>query len=258
MTINQALYDRYYPKPRFEGGTVPFFRLCQENIAPHSKILEIGAGPTNECTKTLSEIGDVTGLDIDPDVKNNTFLSQAVVYDGQKMPFEDATFDACVSNWVLEHVEHPVEHFREVKRVLCPGGVYCLRTPNLFHYVSIGAKLLPHSVHLLIANRLRRLDDDAHDPYRTWFRSNSRRKLRELCRMAGLSEPAITMLEPEPSYGRANAILFYLFMAYERLVNYSNLFEGVRITILLATRKPTEQRESSFYHQDRKGLASSG
>jgi len=236
--VTQALFDKYYPKSRFEGGTLPFFRLCRENIAPHSRILEIGAGPTNECSRTLSEIGQVTGIDIDPDVKNNRFLSQAVVYDGRRMPFDDATFDACVSNWVLEHVEHPMDHFREVARVLRPGGVYCVRTPNLYHYVSMGANLLPHSIHLMIANRLRELGNDAHDPYPTWFRSNTRSQLRKLCRMAGLSDPAITMLEPEPSYGRAHPILFYAFMGYERLVNSSKIFQGMRITILLAARKP--------------------
>jgi SAM-dependent methyltransferase len=236
--VTQALFDKYYPKPRFEGGTLPFFRLCRENIAPNSRILEIGAGPTNECSRTLSEIGQVTGIDIDPDVKNNQFLSQAEVYDGVKMPFEDATFDACVSNWVLEHVEHPVEHFREVARVLRPGGVYCLRTPNLYHYVSMSANLMPHSMHLMVANRLRGMAKDAHDPYPTWFRSNTRGKLRELCHKAGLSEPSITMLEPEPSYGRAHPVLFYTFMAYERFVNSSKMFQGMRITILLAVRKP--------------------
>lgn len=234
----QDLFDRYYPKTRFEGGTLPFFRLCRQNIAPDSRILEIGAGPSNDCSRTLSEIGPLTGIDIDPDVKNNRFLSHAEVYDGVKMPFEDATFDACVSNWVLEHVEHPVEHFREVARVLRPGGVYCIRTPNLYHYVSLSANILPHSMHLKMANKLRGMAKDAHDPYPTWFRSNTRNKLREFCCIAGLSEPTITMLEPEPSYGRAHPVLFYAFMLYERLVNSLELFAGVRITILLAARKP--------------------
>ena len=236
--MTQALFDKYYPKPRFEGGTLPFFRMCRENIVPNSRILEIGAGPANDCSRTLSEIGPVTGIDIDPDVKNNPFLSQAEIYDGLKMPFDDATFDACVSNWVLEHVERPVEHFREVARVLRPGGVYCVRTPNLYHYVSMSANLMPHSMHLRVANRLRGMPKDAHDPYPTWFRSNSRGKLRELCRQAGLSEPSITTLEPEPSYGRAHPILFYPFMAYERIVNSSKIFQGMRITILMAVRKP--------------------
>src|SRR5579883_670317 len=133
--MTQALFDKYYySKPGFEGGTRPFFRLCREQIPAGSNILEVGAGPGNECSQMLSGIGTVTGLDVDPDVRNNQWLSSAFVFDGKKMPFADNSFDACVSNFVLEHVSHPEEHFAEIARVLRPGGVYCLRTPNLFHY----------------------------------------------------------------------------------------------------------------------------
>ena len=154
------------------------------------------------------------------------------------MPFADQSFDACSSNYVLEHVENPVEHFKEVARVLRPGGVYCFRTPNLFHYVSMGACLMPHSMHLLLANRLRALDPDAHDPYPTWFRSNTPGKLRKLCRAAELEPPSISMIEPEPSYGRAHALLFYPMMVYERTVNLSNVLSMFRITMLATVRKP--------------------
>src|SRR5581483_8165036 len=172
--MTQALYEKYYPPPRYEGGTVPFYRLCAQAISPGSRILAIGAGPTNDCTRRLADIGSVTGLDIDRDVRTNQYLARAEVFDGGKMPFPNASFDACVSNWVLEHVEHPADHFREVSRVLRPGGVYCVRTPNLYHYVSITARLLPHWLHLKMANRLRRLPSGSHDPYPTWFRSNTR------------------------------------------------------------------------------------
>jgi len=237
--MTQALLDKYYySKPGFEGGMRPFFKLCRDHIPAGGEILEIGAGPTNECSHMLSGIGTVTGLDVDPDVNNNQWLTKAVVFDGKQMPFADASFDACVSNFVLEHVEHPEDHFKEVARVLRPGGVYCLRTPNLYHYVSMGAHMLPHSMHLVLANRLRALADDAHDPYPTWFRANSRGRLQKLCRMGGLSEPEIRMLEPEPSYGLAHPLLFYPMMAYERLVNLSDALSGFRITILLAARKP--------------------
>jgi SAM-dependent methyltransferase len=237
--MTQALFDRYYySRPGFEGGTLPFFRLCRERIPTQSEILEIGAGPSNDCSRILSEIGKVTGLDIDSDVTSNQWLSQAFTFDGRRMPFDDASFDACVSNWVMEHVEDPVEHFREVARVLRPGGIYCLRTPNLFHYVSMGARLMPQSIHLLIANRLRSLSEDAHDPYPTFFRGNSQGRLRKVCLAAGLVEPTFTMVEPEPSYGRAHALLFYPMMAYERVLNSSQIFAGLRNTILFTARKP--------------------
>jgi SAM-dependent methyltransferase len=237
--MTQALFKRYYPSARFEGGTIPFHRLCREQIPHGSEILEIGSGPSNQTSEALSAIGSVTGLDIDTDVKNNRWLSKALVFDGRGMPFADESFDACSSNFVLEHVEHPAEHFKEVARVLRPGGMYCFRTPNLFHYVSMGARLMPHSMHLMLANRLRSLDEGTHDPYPTWFRSNTIGKLRRLCGMAGLEMPSITMVEPEPSYGRAHALLFYPMMAYERIVNMSNALSGFRVTMLVVTRKPT-------------------
>jgi SAM-dependent methyltransferase len=237
--MTQALYERYYPSTRFQGGTIPFHQLCLDQIHPGAEILEIGSGPTNQTTEALSAIGSVTGLDIDPDVKNNKWLSNALTFDGKEMPFADESFDACCSNWVLEHVEHPTEHFKEVARVLRPGGIYCFRTPNLFHYVPMGARIMPHSLHLLLANRLRSLDEEAHDPYPTWFRSNTRGKLRGLCRAAGFEMPSITMLEPEPSYGAAHALLFYPMMAYERVVNLSDALSGFRHTMLVAVRKPT-------------------
>jgi SAM-dependent methyltransferase len=237
--VTKALFEKYYySRPGNEGGTLPFFRLCRQQIPAGAEILEVGAGPSNINSEALGKIGRVTGLDVDEDVKKNQWLAKAVVFDGKKFPFPNESFDACVSNFVLEHVEHPEEHFREVARVLRPGGVYCVRTPNLFHYVSMGARLMPHSLHLLLANRLRALSEDAHDPYPTWFRANTRGKLRKLCRMAGLGKPTMTMIEPEPAYGSAHALLFYPMMMYERVVNATRALARFRITILMVAKKP--------------------
>jgi len=45
-----------------------------------------------------------------------------VVTDGSTLPFADNTFDAVLSEAVLEHVQDPVAYLLEVKRVLKPGG----------------------------------------------------------------------------------------------------------------------------------------
>ncbi|MBK8095937.1 MAG: methyltransferase domain-containing protein [Planctomycetes bacterium] len=45
-----------------------------------------------------------------------------VVTDGRGLPFADATFDAILSEAVLEHVRDPDEYMTELVRVLKPGG----------------------------------------------------------------------------------------------------------------------------------------
>lgn len=149
LRMTQHLYEKYYfSKPGYTGGTKPFFDICAAHIPRGSEILEIGSGPSNPTTKTLAQIGPVTGVDINAEVLGNNACVRAEVFDGLRLPFPDNSFDSCVSNWVLEHVADPSTHFKEVGRVLRPGGTYCFRTPNLFHYVMMGSRLTPHFLHL--------------------------------------------------------------------------------------------------------------
>jgi|GEM_PF-2201613 len=97
----------------------------------------------------LAEKGaQVTGMDISPrwiarcqreacakfpDKKFN-FLAG----DAQVLPFEDETFDIVVCSEVIEHVDHPGNVLSEINRVLLPGGVLVLSTPNTkSYYVKI-------------------------------------------------------------------------------------------------------------------------
>jgi SAM-dependent methyltransferase len=235
---NQRLFEKYYyGKPTFVDGTTEFHRLCSRHLVAGSKILEIGAGPSNPTSAHLSTIGDVFGVDISPEARTNKYLAGSQVYDGKDLPFTDASFDGCVSNYVLEHVEDPDGHFRQVARVLKPGGVYCFRTPNLWHYVALTARFLPHSFHLRFSNRLRGLEESAHDPYPTYYRANTQRRIVECCRGVGLKPLIVSMIEKEPSYGRLHNTIFYTMMMYERAVNSSHAFEPLRANILGVLRR---------------------
>jgi len=230
--MTQHLFEKYYfSKPGYTGGTKPFHDICESRIPGGSEILEIGAGPSNPTTELLSGIGPVTGVDLDSEVLGNTFCTRAYVFDGVRLPFPDNSFDACVSNWVLEHVADPQSHFKEVARVLRPGGAYCFRTPNLFHYVSMGSRLTPHFIHLAAANRLRGRGSEAHDPYPTFYRANTTRRLSRLIQNSGLKSSLLELMEPEPSYGRLHSALFYPMMCYERIVNSTALLSNLRIII---------------------------
>jgi SAM-dependent methyltransferase len=230
----------YYSRTGFVDGTTEFHRLCARFIPAGERVLEIGPGSSNKTSAFLASRGSVVGVDISSEVLGNECLAEARVYDGQRIPFESGSFAACVSDFVLEHVVNAGEHFREIGRVLQPGGVYCFRTPNLWHYVTLGSKILPHRLHLLLANRLRGLGNGAHAPYPTEYEANTRPRIRRLAAASGLEDVALETIEKEPSYARASAALFYPMMAYERLVNSSPRLGGFRVNILGVLQKPGE------------------
>ena len=217
------------------SGTIRFHNLIRESCRLESDILEIGCGPSNQTSRFLSTVGPVTGIDIER-VENDTLFCFET-FDGYTFPFSAQSFDVCVSNYVLEHVADAEMHFQEVARVLRPGGLYFFRTPNIWHYVTLGSRLLPHSMHLKLANRLRGIS--GHDPYPTHYCANSRNALKRLCSQARLKPLRLEMIEAEPSYGRAHPLLFYPMMGYERVVNRFHWAERFRANILgiIASRK---------------------
>lgn len=238
-TRTDHLFDRYYYSlPEFVDGTTRFHQLLAAQIKRGSEILEIGSGPTNETTNYLSTLGRVIGADTSREVEANSALMEAHIFDGLHLPFPAESFDVCVSNWVVEHVGNPSAHFREVSRILKDGGTYCFRTPNRWHYFVIGSQLLPFSVHLRIANKLRGLSEVEHDPYLTYYRANTSARIRRLSCESSLEPLVLFGIEAEPSYGRLHPMLFYPMFFYERLVNSSNVFQNLRASLLCVLQKP--------------------
>lgn len=232
---------RLYRKPGWIDGTREFWNICEAAIPRGGRLLEIGAGPTNRTSEFLSTLGEHHGADVDPDVETNAHLVTAATIVGGRLPHPDGYFDACVSDFVLEHIDDPALHFAEVARVLKPGGVYVFRTPNRWHYVAIAARSTPQWFHELVSNRIRALPPDAHAPYPTYFRANSRSALRLYAARAGLDIRTLRMIEKDPSYGMSSRILFLLFTLYERVVNSTELLAGARVNILGVLKKPSSR-----------------
>jgi SAM-dependent methyltransferase len=230
----QEIYlERFYPQTSWRrDGTRDFFQVLKQNCG--DKILEIGAGPSNNTSDYLKTLGELHGIDVDPDVLENTALETAAVFE-ERFPFPDNSFDTCVSNYVCEHLKDPDAHLKEVRRVLRPGGIYVFRTPNRFHYTAIVSGLTPHSFHVKMANKLRAID--GHDPYPTWYRLNSRGRIRSFARVAGFEVEYLRLVEKEPSYGMSSRALFLIFTAYERVVNSADIFASFRSSLFVVLRK---------------------
>lgn len=228
--------ETFYPEASWRrDGTRDFFQLLKEHAG--GKILEIGAGPFNATSDYLRTLGELHGIDVDPEALGNQALTTSALFTDD-FPFPDNTFDSCVSNYVCEHLDDPRRHLTEVFRVLKPSGTYVFRTPNRFHYTSIVASLTPHSFHLKTANRLRAID--GHDPYPTRYRLNSRARIQHLTQEAGFKLEDLRLVEKEPSYGMSSRFLFLTFTAYERLINSAEIFAPLRSSLFVVLRKQAQ------------------
>ena len=63
--------------------------------------------------------------------------SQKIVGSILDIPFPENTFDYVVSSEVIEHTPEPFKALSEIYRVLKPGGVMVISTPNKFWYWSL-------------------------------------------------------------------------------------------------------------------------
>ncbi len=99
---------------------------------PYGRALELGCGTgfflLNLMQGGVAERGSVTDLSpgmVQVALRNAARLSLQVdgrVADAERIPYEDDTFDLVVGHAVLHHIPDIAETFREVLRVLKPGG----------------------------------------------------------------------------------------------------------------------------------------
>jgi SAM-dependent methyltransferase len=176
----------------------------------------------------------VLGLDISPYARDNPNVDSQVRGSIESLPFPDACFDAVLSTHVAEHLAHPDAAFKEMARVLRPGGCLLLLTPNRHHYVPLLARWLPLSLHLAV-NRRRGLGE--HDVFPTLYRANTVADLRRLVRVAGLRLERLEAFETEPEYLAFHPLAYAAGVLYERLVNRYRALAPLRVNLLLVARK---------------------
>lgn len=149
MRHEADLDNKIFDRKDFRDGTMEDFSMPDEgrdlevyesqlmfdrNELKGKTVLDLGAGPKLKLARTLKECGitdDVTSLS--PDFRYSQYARQAqavmpdakIVSDvGQKMSFDDKTFDIVLALHVCEHLNHKhfLETILEVGRVLRAGG----------------------------------------------------------------------------------------------------------------------------------------
>lgn len=103
-------------------------------------LLDAGCG-TGWFSKIASEKGaSVTSMDLGENLLAEVAKkcdSKRVVGSILEIPFPENTFDVVVSSEVIEHTPDPYKALHEIYRVLKPGGIMVLSTPNKFWYWTL-------------------------------------------------------------------------------------------------------------------------
>ncbi|MFI3303530.1 MAG: methyltransferase domain-containing protein [Rikenellaceae bacterium] len=111
-------------------------RLAYHFASKHieGRVLEIGTGSgygidiiAPHATKFTTIDKTLPNVDSDHSIPDNLEMITATV---PPIPFPDASFDRVVSFQVIEHIEMDTEFVAEVYRVLKPGGLFIVSTPN--------------------------------------------------------------------------------------------------------------------------------
>jgi SAM-dependent methyltransferase len=224
-----------YPAYADDWDNRLFREAVLERVPAARDVLDLGAGAGIVRDMDLRGLGPrIHGIDLDPRVLQNPFLDDARVGTAEDLPYPDGSFDLVVCNNVLEHLPDPAIAFAEVVRVLRPGGVFLAKTPNRWHYVALLARLTPHRFHQLVNEWRGR---DREDTFPTLYRANTVGALHRWAKTAGLTVERVRHVEGRPEYLRIFAPAYLLGVAYERIVNATDLLAPWRVILIASFRK---------------------
>jgi SAM-dependent methyltransferase len=238
-TLTERLDARLYPgwSSNWDDQQLRVEILKVARSMPASRLLDLGAGAGIVRQMDLRDApGRVCGVDLDPRVGTNPFLDTACVGDASSLPYRDGSFDIVYANNVLEHLPAPLDVFREVARVLRPGGWFLFKTPNRCHYVPAIAAVTPHRFHQRVAARRGRRHEDT---FETAYRANTAAAIRRLAAAARLDVASLEFREGRPEYCRIHPALYLAGCAYERVVNATTALRRFRVVMIGALRRPS-------------------
>lgn len=214
MAHAKSLKEMYYPETEFGGysrvnGTIAFFSRVRAILRPEMVVLDVGCGrgaaadrvdenPWECCRIFKGNCRKAIGIDVDRAGFENPFIDEFRLIESPTWPVESSSIDLLVSDAVVEHIKDPDEFFSECHRVLKPGGYLCIRTPNRWSYIAIGASIVPNRYHARVVSKLQR-GREAKDVFPTYYRANTVSAMKRLMRKHGFRGCAYKHIA-EPNY----------------------------------------------------------
>ena len=155
-------FDANEPLPLTGERTAPGIReenywfqrhvVAYDYVARHvrgARVLDAGCGEGYGTDRLSAVAAETTGVDLEePVIRRAASRYPRARFDAANLvslPYGDASFDAVVSLQVIEHLHSPQEFLAECARVLAPGGVLIVSTPNRLTFSPDGVRNAFHT-----------------------------------------------------------------------------------------------------------------
>jgi SAM-dependent methyltransferase len=170
--MDEAFFRRWFPEEAHHHSG--FHQELHRAVPRAGKVLDLGCGANHLLAHLRTPRRELWGADFDvhPQLQDHAWFRR--LRPGGGIPFADATFDVVATYMVLEHVELPRPFFRDVARVLKPGGLFLGHTISGIHYVTWLRRLFDLVPHAWTQRLVRRLyGRETHDTFATHYRLNT-------------------------------------------------------------------------------------
>jgi SAM-dependent methyltransferase len=233
-SLANRLLSRYYD-PQSHPYRI-FERRIGALLTPDSVLLDAGCGRTAPVLRGyLGRVKRLVGVEL-VDFKDVPPGIETYKTDLAHLPLADASVDVIMSRSVFEHLTDPESVYREMARVLRPGGHIVFLTANMWDYGTMAARLVPNRFHAKVVKAVEGRPEE--DTFPTAYRTNTRADVNRLARDAGLEVAEFDYLSQYPNYLLFNGVLFFLGMCYEKLIANVDALKFLRGWIMVTLRKP--------------------
>ncbi len=123
------------------------YEFIMGELSEDATVLELGFGEGYGAHLISKEVKELVALDVNDSVisysneKYGGANCRFQCYDGHEIPYSANHFDHVISLQVIEHVEDDNNFVKEIHRVMKPGAISWITTPNRTHRIKPGKKI---------------------------------------------------------------------------------------------------------------------